>query len=340
MKESSRTRVKNRDDGPMNGGARRQLARAAVLDDALADAARLQKELAASIFNLISMKSNLHGMTLALLLVLAAAAHASVSVSASCEVVVDNMSPRTSDEYKTDSYGNNKTLNLLGGDYGVDSNSSLSFNFASSDGFVGVNPGWVSNPSNSDAGLHPDDILASNYFYFKFVWDDQISSTDFGVTVCEDLTVYQGLYLNISMPTGSDVYLTLTQKNANCTERIQDSAYVKLSQFHTPNGTPQTIFIPFSLMKYEFDGVTPYNFAHAKDATFVNFNPPNVQYKFYHIGLVDTGSTCTPANATGVGVSATGSSSAAGTSTKTGAGVAAVAGTGAGAFMAAAALLL
>ncbi|KAJ3027362.1 UNVERIFIED_CONTAM: hypothetical protein HDU68_003935, partial [Siphonaria sp. JEL0065] len=80
--------------------------------------------------------------------------------------------------------------------------------------------------------------------------------------------------------------------NTACSARTKDSAYVKLSQFHTPNGTPQTIFIPFDLMKLQFDG-QPYDFTHSKDTTFVNFSPPNVTYSFYHIGLVKIGTSCT-----------------------------------------------
>ncbi|KAJ3023342.1 UNVERIFIED_CONTAM: hypothetical protein HDU68_008661 [Siphonaria sp. JEL0065] len=231
-----------------------------------------------------------------------------LTVSSTCELLVDDMRPRTANQSKNDSFGNVKTLNLNGGDYGVDGGSKLQFNFAASNGHVDVIPGWDKNPGDGDAALHPPAILASNYFYYKFVWDDQKSSNDFGVNVCQDLSVYQGLYLNVSMPAGSDVYLTLTQKNAACSARTKDSAYVKLSQFHTPNGTPQSIFIPFDLMKLQFDG-QPYDFTHAKDATFVNFSPSDVTYSFYHIGLVKNGASCTPktggvSTGTGTGVPA------------------------------------
>ncbi|KAJ3224313.1 hypothetical protein HDU81_008634 [Chytriomyces hyalinus] len=259
----------------------------------------------------------------AALLTVAAAVSAQVVLDATCEKLVDNMALPRLDLYKAsngiavgfqDHYNNPKTLNLLGGDYGVDGNSSVAFNFAATDGHVDVTPGYTPGDPLGDADLHPADILANNYFYFKFVWDDQISSKNFGEHVCQDLRPYQGLYLNVSMPAGSDVYLTLTQKNAACTERTRDSTYVKLSDFHTPNGSPQAFFIPFSLMKNEFDGVTPYDMAHAKDATFVNFKPANVVYSFYHVGLVNTGDACTPkaagASTTGGSVSASGSAPA------------------------------
>ncbi|KAJ3075955.1 hypothetical protein HDU98_006266 [Podochytrium sp. JEL0797] len=190
---------------------------------------------------------------------------------------------------------------MLGGDYGADQ-GALTYFFAPTDGHIDFAAGWNPNPENGDPTLHPSTILASNYMYFKFVWDDQKSSTDFGVTVCEDLTPYSGLHLNMSMPTGTDVYLTLTQKNAACTERTQDSAYVQLSQFHTPNGTPQSFVIPFSYFKYEFDNTTLYDFAHAKDATFVNFSA-NQTYSFYHIGLVKNSASCAVAPSASTGVS-------------------------------------
>ncbi|KAI8620102.1 hypothetical protein BC830DRAFT_1225630 [Chytriomyces sp. MP71] len=228
----------------------------------------------------------------------AAIASALTTIDPLCERLVDDMgSDNSTARTRMSTVGGMKTLNRLGGDYGVDGGSKIAFEFAATDGHVTVTPGFTAiDPTavDGDAALHPADIIANNYFYFKFIWDDQISSTNFGVKQCEDLTPYQGLYLNVSMPTGSDVYLTLTQKNKACDARIQDSTYVKLSQFHTPNGSPQAFFIPFSLMAKEFDGVTDYDFAHAKDATFVNFVPPNVDYSFYHVGLVNTGASCTP----------------------------------------------
>ncbi|KAJ3075956.1 hypothetical protein HDU98_006267 [Podochytrium sp. JEL0797] len=231
------------------------------------------------------------------ILALAAATMASVSAqtppfASGCERLVDDMTPRNASNYKTDHYGNNKTLNHLGGDYGADSGSSLVYNFAPTSGHMTLTPGWVANPENGDPLLHPADIIASNYMYMKFVWDDQISSTQFGLTVCEDLTPYAGLFLNVSMPVGSDVYMTLTQKNEECTERTRDSEYVKLSQFHTPTGAPQPVLIPFSAMSLEFDKTKPFNFTHAKDITFVNFSPPNVEYSFYHIGLIKNTTSC------------------------------------------------
>ncbi|KAI8840855.1 hypothetical protein BJ741DRAFT_596814, partial [Chytriomyces cf. hyalinus JEL632] len=248
-------------------------------------------------------------MKFAILLTAAAAAvSAQLVVDSTCEKLVDNMAlPRPSPATRDDSFKNPKTLNLLGGDYGVDGNSSVAFNFAATDGHVDVTPGFTPGDPLGDADLHPANILANNYFYFKFVWDGQVNSNKFDVNVCQDLTPYQGLYLNVSMPAGSDVYLTLTQKNAACSARTRDSTYVKLSDFHTPNGKPQAFFVPFSLMKFEFDGVTLYDMAHAKDATFVNFNPPNVVYSFYHVGLVNTGDACTPkaaGSSTGGSVSA------------------------------------
>ncbi|KAJ3091280.1 hypothetical protein HK100_007216 [Physocladia obscura] len=93
---------------------------------------------------------------------------ADVIVPSSCEHLVDDMRPRNSSDYRLDSFGNNKTLNLDGGDYGADSNSTLKYYFAETSGHVDVLPGWVSNPADTDATLHPANILASNYFYFKF----------------------------------------------------------------------------------------------------------------------------------------------------------------------------
>ncbi|KAJ3238623.1 hypothetical protein HDU78_003404 [Chytriomyces hyalinus] len=265
-------------------------------------------------------------MKFAALLTAAAAVSAQLVVEPTCEKLVDNMAlPRPANRPVSPSHvdcvclnnlidvgsdtGNAQTLNLLGGDYGVDGNSTVAFNFAATDGHVDVTPGYTPGDPLGDADLHPANILANNYFYFKFVWDGQVSSNKFDVNVCQDLTPYQGLYLNVSMPAGSDVYLTLTQKNAACSARTRDSTYVKLSDFHTPNGKPQAFFVPFSLMKFEFDGVTLYDMAHAKDATFVNFNPPNVVYSFYHVGLVNAGDACTPkaaggASSTGGSVSA------------------------------------
>ncbi|KAI8619046.1 hypothetical protein BC830DRAFT_841993 [Chytriomyces sp. MP71] len=162
----------------------------------------------------------------------AAIADTQTKIAPLCEILVDDMgSDNSTPRTRMSTAGGMKTLNRMGGDYGVDGSSKVAFDFAATDGHVTVTPGFTAiDPAvvDGDAALHPANISANNYFYFKFIWDDQISSTNFGVKQCEDLTPYQGLYLNVSMPTGSDVYLTLTQKNKACDARIQGKPPIEI----------------------------------------------------------------------------------------------------------------
>jgi len=218
---------------------------------------------------------------------------AAITISPStCETLVDDMRARTPDLFRLSKYGDTKTLNLLGGDYGVDgSGSTLN---GPTDGKLNVIPGMnlsgINPPNDPGAWVHPADQAAANYFFFKFEWDDDFN-------MCMNLQPYAGLVLTVTMPKGSDVSMTLTGKFSNCTTRSKDSQYVKLSTYlgaGGATGSPQSLYIPFKDLSQDFDGLAAYDFVHNKDITFVNFSPAGdgTVYTFNNIRLYSNANNC------------------------------------------------
>ncbi|KAJ3146771.1 hypothetical protein HDU89_006026 [Geranomyces variabilis] len=139
-----------------------------------------------------------------------------------------------------------RDVNLLGGDYGWT-------NTAAGPPAVAVNI--------TTAGASVSILDASKaFFFFKF---------DAGA--CYDLTNINSLAFDLVAPVGGSFDMGLTQKSADCHQRVggesgsSDSPYVPLTKYITPNGQKQTVVLPFQDLKGTFD------FAHLKDITFINW---------------------------------------------------------------------
>ncbi|KAJ3153094.1 hypothetical protein HK101_001756 [Irineochytrium annulatum] len=203
------------------------------------------------------------------------AAQATKPAQPACELLVDDMRPERT--YRlSEKYGGYRMTNLLGGDYGVDGASQLVND--TNAGYMTITPGNDPKQLNNDP-VHPPQPLGVNYFFFKFEWDD-----DF--THCADLSPYKGISITISSPPGTDVGITLTQKNDACNNRTLDSQYVNMTKYITPDGTFQEMYIPWTDFAKNWDGVSDFSFAHDKDLTFVGFSPAaGEQYKIERIAL-------------------------------------------------------
>ncbi|KAJ1538958.1 hypothetical protein HK405_013313, partial [Cladochytrium tenue] len=152
------------------------------------------------------------GMHAPLVAVLAAAAATAGFASAQAcqpDVLVDDFRPRTPDMFRTQDpsqgctyatpgdpfNGCNKTLNLLGGDYG-DAAIGLSLDVGSMTLVAGYNP----NISDQEAASHPHTAPTFNYWFVKFNWEN-----DF------DISPYTAMAIDLVAPSGSDFNVTLTQ---------------------------------------------------------------------------------------------------------------------------------
>jgi hypothetical protein len=154
--------------------------------------------------------------------------------------------------------------------------------------------------------MYGDHIKFVNVYYYswfvKFDWFN-----DF------DLTPFTAIQIDLIAPKGSDFNITLTQwvpavpgvRDGKGSRGI-DSAYYLLSSYLTPNGTPQTLTMPLSGFATNLKG-GPFNFAHLKDLTLVNFGPKDTVFTFTKIVLIGN---CSSSNAlastTSTGVVATG----------------------------------
>ncbi|KAJ3215601.1 hypothetical protein HDU67_000199 [Dinochytrium kinnereticum] len=204
------------------------------------------------------------------------AALASVVNAQLCERVVDDMkAPLTR---FSDMYRDVRPINLLGGDYGVDSGSRLAFRGDRYEVIPGYNPAAIT-AEDSEPWVHPVEPIVGNYFFFKFAWDDFFD-------ICYDLSPFQYLYINMSMPEGADGYITLTTKAPSCDRRVMDSTYQKFSNYIPADGRPHIARLD---LKNEYgrtyNDSGPNDFVHNKDITFVAMTP-NVSFNFYYISLV------------------------------------------------------
>ncbi|KAI8819157.1 uncharacterized protein EV422DRAFT_535323 [Fimicolochytrium jonesii] len=155
-----------------------------------------------------------------------------------------------------------RQVNLLGGDYGTD--GTLKFN-------VSV--------ANKDVEVTP--VSGASYFFFKF---------DAGA--CFDLSGFNSLSFDIIAPVGGSFDIGLTQKSADCHERLggetsqYDSKYLPLTQFVTPDGTTkQTVVVPFYSLAGPTQAGPAFDFVHLKDVTFINWKSFNSVYKISNIRL-------------------------------------------------------
>ncbi|KAJ3096750.1 hypothetical protein HDU96_000650 [Phlyctochytrium bullatum] len=178
--------------------------------------------------------------------------------------------------------GSMRYINLLGGDYGKDDASRLTWN----DNHYVVVPGNdAASIEKSDAKpeVHPprDQVPANNYFFFKFAWDGTNDR-------CYDLSPFRYLNISLSMPPSADSYVTFTTKVSTCTERTLDSEYRRLSDFIPADNAPHPLVLRLGpggefARNWRRDG--PNDFAHNKDITFVGMTP-GAAFRVYRIALV------------------------------------------------------
>lgn len=171
-----------------------------------------------------------------------------------------------------------KSFNALGGDYGslgapftIDTtNKSLRIQARSYP--VGI----------PEAQANPGTAPTFNYWYAKF---DRAA--------CFDSSIFSGLSFDIIAPFGSDMNFTMTQMSPNCSYRLVDSQYQLLSKYITPDGTKQTVFLPFSDFSINLNG-SRFDFEHLKDWTLVNLGPEGSEFVLSDLKLVGGPVGCIP----------------------------------------------
>ncbi|KAJ3233454.1 hypothetical protein HDU81_002254 [Chytriomyces hyalinus] len=222
------------------------------------------------------------------------ALHDSFLVKRACQpnVLVDDFRPRTPNMYRqqplqiveggvsTPTYcdqglgfnGCNKTLNLLGGDYGDSGAAEIM-----TEGRLTLTAQDLNaiNAHLEDAA-RPNSSETINYWFTKFNWEN-----DF------DLTVYSGFEMEMIAPVGSDFNITLTQWIPSTNTRGIDSKYRLLSSYITPNGKPQTLRIMWTDFSTNLLG-QPFDLVNLKDLTLVNLAPIGAVFTFTKLTLLGT----------------------------------------------------
>ena len=163
-----------------------------------------------------------------------------------------------------------KFFNLVGGDYGSlgapftinPNNQSLSIKAGSYP--VGV----------PEAQANPGTAPTFNYWYVKFDRE-----------ACFNTTIYSGISFDLIAPLGSDMNFTMTQRSKNCSVRLVDSQYHLLSKYITPDGTKQTVYLPFSDYSLNLFGEA-FDFEYFKDWTLVNLGPEGSEFVMSDLKLV------------------------------------------------------
>ncbi|KAJ3262142.1 hypothetical protein HDU77_000500 [Chytriomyces hyalinus] len=240
------------------------------------------------------------------------ALHDSFLVKRACQpdVLVDDFRPRTPSMYRqqplqiviggvlTPTYcdqglgfnGCNKTLNLVGGDYGDSGAAEIM-----TEGRLTLTAQDLNaiNARLEDAA-RPNSSDTINYWFTKFNWEN-----DF------DLTVYSGFEMEMTAPAGSDFNITLTQWLPASNSRGIDSKYRLLSSYITPNGKPQTLRIMWTDFSTNLLG-QPFDLAHLKDLTLVNLAPIGAVFTFTKLKLLGTCINSPSAVAGSVGTVSTG----------------------------------
>ncbi|KAI9330137.1 hypothetical protein DFJ73DRAFT_964057 [Zopfochytrium polystomum] len=215
------------------------------------------------------------------------------ATSPSAILLVDDMRPRTANMYRTQDpkygcaafagtfAGCNKTLNLLGGDYG-DSGANETL---ANGRLTMVSSDQVATVGNQESPSHPNNVTSHNYWYAKFNWENDY-----------DLTPFWGARLSIIMPPASDFNITLTQwlpanpaVRDGTGDRGVDTNWILASRYLSPasfdGATPQTLVIPFADFATNQKGGA-FDFAHLKDLTFVNLLPFGATFAIERIELL------------------------------------------------------
>lgn len=109
---------------------------------------------------------------------------------------------------------------------------------------------------------------------------------------CYDLTNIHAVAFDLTAPAGATFDVTLTQKMADCSERvggpnsdIADSNYVPLNKYVTPNGQKQSVVMPFFDHKTNHQN-QPFDFVHLKDWTPIKFRPLNAVFRVENLRLI------------------------------------------------------
>jgi hypothetical protein len=206
------------------------------------------------------------------------------------DVVVDDYKIRNESLLTTEQPPPLRFFNLLGGDYGA-KDATIAVNPSPNSNMI-IKAGW--GPADtSESSTHPGGPVAHNYWYVKF-----------DLNACFDLRGYSGFEMDLLSPLGSDFYITLTQHASDCKTRLIDSVYRNLTDYVKPNGTLQTVFIPFQDFKKNLVG-NDFDFQFLKDVTFVNLGPENAEFelKMFRLRGCRSNSTGSVGTVTGTGTS-------------------------------------
>ncbi|KAJ3162861.1 hypothetical protein HDU86_003836 [Geranomyces michiganensis] len=148
-----------------------------------------------------------------------------------------------------------RQLDLLEGDYGQ-SATGMTTAFSTD--------GVTITPTAADA-----------FFFLKF---------DAGA--CYDLSSISAFAFDVIAPAGGSFDIGLTQKSPDCHQRVggesgsSDSLYQPLTKYITPNGQKQTVAVPL----FDLTG-KPFDFAHTKDLTMINWKPAGAKFVLSNIRL-------------------------------------------------------
>jgi hypothetical protein len=152
-----------------------------------------------------------------------------------------------------DYQGSPRYFNKLGGDYGE----------------VGI----LAEYSTTERHVALTPVQAKNFWFSKF-----------DLEACFDLSRFAAIQFEIEAPQGTSGSFTLTQKSADCAERLTDSSYVPLSKYVRPNGRRQVVTIPLSDFSTNLDG-KPFDFKHLKDWTLNDLQPEGVTINISNLVL-------------------------------------------------------
>ncbi|KAL2914086.1 hypothetical protein HK105_206344 [Polyrhizophydium stewartii] len=202
--------------------------------------------------------------TLASALALAAAA-AAQAPTCGPDVVVDDFA-------KTQSAvigGESRPVNLLGGDYGA---QGVTWSIDTAKRAVVLTAG-TANIGVPEPQANPGTAPTVNYWFAKF---------DAGA--CFDLTKFTAIEFDLVGPAGSDMNFTLTQKAANCADRLVDSAYNPLSKYLRMDGTKKHVSLPLKDFATNLVG-GKYDMLHLKDWTAVNIVPAGAVFELSNLVL-------------------------------------------------------
>ncbi|KAI8840272.1 hypothetical protein BC829DRAFT_435939 [Chytridium lagenaria] len=176
----------------------------------------------------------------------------------------------------SDNYKDTRPVNMLGGDYGVDGNSRLSYNPA---GYYSVTPGFspeLISSQDLSLGFTPSNPLSATTSF----------SNSLGTTSLTSATTrpFEYLYINMSMPEGADGWVTLTTKTPACNRRTLDSTYRSSLNTSLLTVSPTLPYQHEDGFRKHLQQLWPNDFVHNKDITFVALTP-NVEFRFYYLTM-------------------------------------------------------